>query len=232
MANPVSLSSINPFVNFKISNLGIVGNVLLVLLIAFLILGIIGFFIWYSTVKRQYYIKIHLFKLIGNNPTRIAKLRGREVAFGRAGDKLWRIAPSGLGMAFKIIKWIPIGKFQTAPNEFWYWVRQDEEWINFCPIDIDEISHKMKIKFVQEDMRLQRLATEKLLEQRLLKKGLWEKYGVIIGYVIFFMIITIALIIIFYQWSHIIEGTNALISKINVLLSKAETSRGLIPPPP
>ena len=63
----------------------------------------------------------------------------------------------------------------------WYYIREDGEWINFKQINIDEESRKMNVKFVQEDMRLQRLATERILEQRLLNKSFWEKYGMILG---------------------------------------------------
>lgn len=224
-----TLSSVNPFSNFQISGMGAVSLILMVIIIAILVLGIIGFIAWYIAVKKQYYLKIHLFKLIGNSPTRVAVLKAKEVPFGRAGDKLWRVAPPGLLMPFKIVKWLPIGKYQTAPNEFWYWMREDGEWINFRPTDIDSVSREMKIKFVQEDMRLQRLATEKLLEQRLMNKSFWEKYGIVIGYVIFFLVITVSLIIIFYQWSKIIDQTNILISKVTELLTRAESTTSLIP---
>lgn len=230
MADAVGLGELNPFGGFSMGGVGVVGNVLIVIVIALLVIGIVGFFIWYFTVKKAYYIKIHVFKLVGNSPTRINLLRAKEVPFGRAGDKLWRVAPGkGLSMMFKIIKWLPPGKFQSAPNEFWYWIREDGEWINFTPTNVDTKSREMEIKFVQEDMRLQRLATEKLLEQRLLAKSFWEKYGIVIGYVVFFLVITVSMVIIFYQWSDIITGTNQVLAQVANLLEKAEASKSLVP---
>jgi hypothetical protein len=176
-------------------------------------------------VKKQYWINIHVFRLIGNNPTRVAIFKAKEVSFSKAGDKLWRIAPNNpLTMAFQIIKWIPVGKFQTAPREFWYWIRKDGEWINFRPADIDAISGEMGVRFVQEDMRLSRISTERILEQRLMGKTFWEKYGLIIGYTIFFLVITVAMIIIFYQWSKLIEQMTPLVNMITEAYMKSQAS--------
>lgn len=183
----------------------------------------IGIIIYFYVIKSQYTIRIVAFKLIGNTPTRVANYCAKDVPFGFAGDKLWRVAPvSLLSRPFKIVKWLSIGKFQTASNEFWYWIREDGEWINFSLTDIDTQSRQMKVKFVQEDMRLQRLATEKLLQTRLLDKTFWEKWGMVIGYVIFFMFITIALIIIFYQWSKLLDKTAPLIDTMKIALEKLQ----------
>jgi len=226
MVNP---SDLNPFANFKMGGLGTVGNIALVIGISLLIIILFGVLIYFLALRKSYNIKIHVFRLVGNVPTRIAIFRAREVLFGMAGDKLWRVAPQGLSMGFKVIKWLPVGKFQTAPHEFWYWIRQDGEWINFTPVDIDTKTSEMKIKFVQEDMRLQRLATEKLLEQRLMNKSFWEKYGLIIGYLAFFLIITIAMVIIFYQWSDIVTKIGGLVEKLTYAIEVAEKTDSLIP---
>ena len=230
MADPITsqLSGMNPFTNFNIG-IGTFGNIALILLVTIMIMALIGLLVFFFAVKKSYSIRIPVYKLIGNTPTRVNTFFAKEVPFGMAGDKLWRIAPKGFAMPFKIIKWLPVGKYQSAPNEFSYWIRQDGEWINFSFTNIDEKSGNMGIKFVQEDMRLQRLATEKLLEQRLLNKGFWEKYGLIIGYVFFFLVITICMIIIFYQFSKIIEKLSGLVGVLVTALEKTNAPSSLIP---
>ena len=218
-----AISTMNPFANAKVGSMSTFASIGLVLAIVFIIFVLICVIIWIYMVKRQYWINIHVFRNIGNNPTRVAMYKAKEVSMGFAGDKLWRVAPSGaIGMAFSIIKWIPAVKFQTAPREFWYWIRKDGEWINFRPSDIDEISKEMGVKFVQEDMRLSRISTERILEQRLLNKSFWEKYGMVIGYVIFFLVITVAIIIIFYQWSKLIEAMTPLVQMMTETYAKAQ----------
>ena len=205
MADPVSLASVNPLagVNFGTS-VGTWGSIALVIAIATVILGLGGALVYWQIVRKQYWIKIHVFRLIGNIPTRVAVYSAREVPFGMAGDKLWRVTQAGWNK-IKPIKWLPVGKIQTAPREWWYYIRSDGEWVNFQMSDLDKISKKMGIKFVQEDMRLQRLATERLLEQRLLNKSFWEKYQTMIMGMILFLIIAVCMVIIFYQWSKLLD---------------------------
>lgn len=220
MASAVNLGQLNPFAKINLGQGSSFATILLIFFIAVVILGLIGGLIYFSSVKKQYWIRIHVFRLVGNVPTRVAIYCAKEVPFGMAGDKLWRVAPLGLiSKAFKVIKWLPVGKLQTARNEFWYWIREDGEWINFIQSDIDEISKKAGVKFVKEDMRLQRLATERLLEQRLMNKSFWEKWGTVIMTVIFFLVIAVCMVVIFYQFSKVIEKLSPLLDVMSQTLS-------------
>lgn len=237
MADSVSIASVNPLGNFNVGNLSSLGSILLVVFIAVFILGCIGALIWFNVVKKQYWIKIKTFRLVGNTPTKVGEWCAKEIPFGMAGDKLWRVAPMGIvSRAFKIVKWLPVGKIQSAPSEFWYWIRKDGEWINFSLADIDEISSLASVKFVQEDMRLQRLATDRLLEQRLMQKTFWEKWKDTIMLVIFFLVTAVCMVIIFYQWSKLLDKMQPLVQSLTQSLNIIQrtcnlnaTSSGLIP---
>lgn len=236
----VDLGSLNPLASAKIGSLSSFASALIIFFVIVVILGLLAVIILMFVVKRQYFITIRVFRNVGNIPTQIAIFKAKEVPMGMAGDKLWRVAPNSvLMMAFKIVKWLPVGKKQTAPNEFWYWIREDGEWINFIMSDIDEISRKMNVKFVQEDMRLQRLATDRLLEQRLMNKTFWEKWGNVIMTIIFFLVIAVCVVIIFYQWSKLIDKMSPLVDattkSLNIIsrtcpaLTNATGGSGLIP---
>lgn len=225
----LDITKLNPISGFKLGGLSTIGNILLLVTLAGLVVVMVGVLMWVMVSKKTFWIKIHVFRLIGNTPTRVANYKAKEENIGLAGDKLWRVAPTGISMPFKIIKWLPVGKYQAAPREFWYWIRQDGEWINFTFTDLDDTSKLMGIKFIQEDMRLQRLATERLLYDRFMKKSFWEKYGHIIMYLLFFLVITVAMVIIFYQWSKIIDKTGELISMVQSIIERQSAVSSLIP---
>jgi hypothetical protein len=199
-----SVNDLNPFSSITGGSLGSIGAILLVIAIVVVIFGLVGFLIYWRVVKKQYWIKIHVFRLIGNVPTRVAIYDAKEVPFGMAGDKLWKVAPSGM-FKFRVIKWLPVGKIQSAPREFWYSIREDGEWINFSLEDLNEIQKKAGVRFVQEDMRLQRLATERLLEQRLMNKSFWEKWGTTVMMIVVFLVVAVCMVIIFYQFSKLLD---------------------------
>lgn len=201
----MAVADLNPFANIKLgASLGTFGSIALVVMIAVVIIALIGGIIYWRIVKKQYWIRIHVYRLIGNIPTRVAIYSAKEIPFGMAGDKLWKVAPAGMNK-LKTIKWLPVGKIQTAPREFWYYIREDGEWINFQMGDLNKISKEMGIRFVQEDMRLQRLATERLLEQRLMNKTFWEKWGTTVMMIIVFLVIAICMVLIFFQFGKLLD---------------------------
>lgn len=226
MALPSEISSINPLGAVGIGNLSTLGAILLVVVVAVVILGLVGIIIGIFFVRKKYWIRIHVFRLVGNTPTRVAIYHAREFPMGLAGDKLWKVAPAGM-IKLQTVKWLPVGKYQSAPNEFWYWIREDGEWINFKNVDLDKMSKEMNIKFVQEDMRLQRLATDRLLEQRLMNKSFWEKWKETIMLIIFFLVITICMVVIFYQFSKIVDKLSPLVTDIDQSLQLVQRTCGL-----
>jgi flagellar basal body-associated protein FliL len=204
MADPISLSSVNPFKDMGVGGIGMWGSIAIIIVIAVLILGGIGLLIYFKSIKKSYWIRIEVSRLIGGIPQRVATYHAREVPFGMAGDKLWKVASAGM-WKIKAIKWLPVGKLQSAPRMFKYWIREDGEWINYIDSNIDDISKNMGVRFVNEDMRLQRLATERLLEQRLMNKTFWEKWGTTIMLIIVFLVVAICMVIIFYQFGKLLD---------------------------
>jgi hypothetical protein len=213
MADPVSFSEFNPIGGFKLASMGTFGTIMLIVVIAVLLIGFVGVFLYMFFTRKSYYIKIHVFRKVAGVPVRVAIYSAKEVSFGYAGDKLWRVAPAGF-WKLKVVKWLPVGKLQSSAFEYWYFIRKDGEWINYIQDDLDEVSEKMGVKFVQEDMRLQRLATERLLEQRHMEKTFWDKWKDTIISVVLFLVIAVSVVIIFYQFGKILEQINPMVTSM------------------
>lgn len=195
-------------------------NIFLLIMIIVVIIGLIGGCIILWINHKKYKFRIPLYALVGNVVTRIAVAKAKPVGFSRAGDILWYCKGKG------IKKWIVPPTIQSAPNEFWHYLRSDGEWINFSMEDLNEKSRTMGVKFVAQDMRMQRLANEKLLEMKFSNKNFWEKWGVLIGYVIFFLVITVSLVIYFYQLNGAMQILSQVMDKADQLLDKANRISG------
>lgn len=201
-----TISDINPLSNFSVGGFSKIGSIGLIIVIVLVILGMGGFLIWFIMNKKRYKYVIPLYRKIGNQVIRVGFYRARDFPIGKAGDTLWFVA--------KAKKYIAPATLQTGKNEYPHYVREDGEWINFDMPDIDDQMKKADVHYIHQDMRSQRIAISQLLEQRLMQKGFWEKWGVVIGYVIFFMIITVAMIIIFYQWSNIADKVALMLDRL------------------
>ena len=214
-----SLASMNPFGKFDLS-LGFIGNALALFLIVCLILGGIGWLIFWRISSKAYFIKIPLYRLVGNIPTRVATYRARKFQIGKAGDYLWYVKG--------IKKFLPPATIQTAPNEYMHWEREDGEWINFSMGDLDKDQKKAGVKYIHMDMRSQRIATANILEQRLINKGFWDKYKDMIVHLVFYLVVMICMIVIFWQWSKITTQISGLVGQL-IEARKEFSGQGLIP---
>ncbi len=218
MADAVNLSS--QFAGFSV---GKIGYALLIFFLALAVVGVIGGIIfWYMNKKRMKY-KIPLYKKIGSRVIKIAEYKAMDYNISMAGDKLWYVP--------KAKKYIGVGSLQSAPNEYSYFEREDGEWINFEIPDIDEKMKKAGVKYLQQDMRSQRIAISNILEQRFSdQKSWWEKYGNLVTYTIFYLVVAISMVVIFYQWSNIADKIGALFDRIVAYENmKCPNIQGVVP---
>lgn len=215
--NPEDMSLGGMFGGFDIG-LGSVGNVLLVFFVSILILGLIGLAIFMYLNNKKYKYTIPLYRKVGSLPIRVGTYKAKDFPIGNAGDRLWYVR--------KLKKYIPPATVQTAPNEYPHFEREDGEWVNFGLGDIDSQLKTAGVKYVHQDMRANRIAISNLLEQRFTKKGFWDKYGQMIMNVIFYLVVAIAMVVIFYQWSDIVDKTSLLIDRIVELEEQRKSSGG------
>jgi len=214
----VDLSGINPVKNL---NLGSIGTALLVFAVAVVIMILVGglIFLWFK--KRQLKHSIPLFRKVGNRVIKIATFRAKDFKIGRAGDKLWYVP--------KVKKYIIPATLQTAPNEYTHFEREDGEWINIEMPDIDAKMKSFGVKYIHQDMRSNRIAIADILDARFKdKQSWWEKYGHLITHLIFYLIVGIMMVVIFYQWSGIVEDTKMILDQI-VNMQKSTGNQGIIP---
>lgn len=208
----VEVGELNPFASIDIG-LGTIGSALLIFFgVIVFIISVAGFVFWRMNKKKFKYI-IPLYKKIGNATIKIATYKAKDYPIGKAGDKLWLVKLSD-GFIGGAKKYIPPATLQTAPFEYTHFERSDGEWINISMPDVDEIMHQHKVKYVHQDMRANRVAINTLLDQRFTDKSFWAKYGDAIVHIIMYLVITVAMVVIFYQWSDITDKVGTILDRV------------------
>ena len=170
--------------------------------------------------------KIKIFRRVGNQIVLTATDVGMFARVGAAGDYWLKLK--------KFKKTLPRPQIQMAKNEFWYYERDDGEWINFSLADLDEQMKKASAYYVDEDMRLQRLGIQKNLGDRFQKLTFWQKYGTTVITLVYLMVITVCVVIMFQKmaggWAAVEEASKAIhdmaIATANVA---TRTGGGLVP---
>ena len=216
----VSLSDANIFSGIKFGALGLG---LLIFFGALLIVVLVGIAIYFWVMSKQLKYEIPLYKMIGGKAMEVAKYKAKDFKIGFAGDKLWFVP--------KAKKYIMAGTIQSGRNKYLHFEREDGEWVNFGLGDIDQDMKTAGSQYIQSDMRAGRIAISNILEARFKgKESFWEKYGSMITQTIFYLIVSVSMVIIFYQWGGIIDRTNELLGRIIAYEDlKCPATTGVVP---
>lgn len=202
---------------FVAPNMSKVGNWLVYFFIAVLISCLLALLFYLFIIKLKFNKKVILFKQVARSVIPVAEDKGMLQRVGIAGDS-WLLTK-------KFKKILPRPKIEMQKNTYWFYEREDGEWINFSLENIDEKMKLANAYFVDEDMRLQRLGIQRNLKDRLDKQSFWDKYGAQIMMVVFFLIVTICLIVIFNKMNDLVKAlpqlANALESLANAIGSQS-----------
>lgn len=195
----------------------VLANFGLIILVVILVLGALAggiyFLVWFLSFK----VKVISFRNINGYVVPVGKTKGRLKRMGKAGDYIM--------ILMKGRKILPAPEKYINKNTVWYFIREDGEWINFQLGDFDSQMKEAKVKYVHEDMRLARISIERNLRDRNLQKGFWQQYGQMIMSVLFLIIVTICLIILFREISSLTEAIGQM---ANTVTQNAENVNRLL----
>ena len=174
------------------SGMGFFGNLFLWLFIVVIIAGIFGGAFWWWYSNKIFNQKIRVFGMVGNTPMEKWTDKAKYLRLGNAGDRIFFLR--------KIKRHLPEPKIQGGINTWYYWQREDGELINIGFPNVDLIQKKMGVKFIDTDMRMERLGIAKNLQFRHQKDGFWAKYGTLIVQTLAYVMMAIMMIILFIEW--------------------------------
>lgn len=214
---------------------GTLGSVLIWGFVIILVLGLLGWILFWYINKRSYTQNIWIFGKVGGVPMLKFIDKGRMLAFGMAGDRLLNLK--------KMKKFLPPPRIQMGKDIYWFYEREDGELINFSLEDLDERQKKAGAYYVDTDMRMQRLGIEKNLRERMERKGFFEKYGSTIAGAIFVIMVTVALVVLFSKLKDVAISMDGMAGSVNAMaqgiqkfydariggLSPADVGTGLVP---
>ena len=198
--------------------LGTVTNVVIWFFLSIFLCGLIGFGIYLYMMKRTYNQRIIVFGMIGNTPMEKWKDTAKVVPVGRAGDNLFLLR--------RRKRYLPPPLIQGGINTWYYWERKDGELINIGFENVDLAQKKMGAHFVDVDMRMQRLGIEKNLQYRLQDQTFWQKHGQMIINVMFYVIVTMMVIVLFNQFGKVASEVSGVAASVSQYMEKAAEVTG------
>jgi len=175
------------------------------------LLGVAFYFVYKNLIYNK---TVKIYRKVGNKTVLVAVDKGYFARVGNAGD-YWLITK-------KLKKTLPRPTIQSGKNEYWFFEREDGEFINFGLGDIDSQMKVAKVYYIDEDMRLARLGIQKNLRDRFQKVSFWQKYGGLIMNLIYLMVSTILLVILFKEIKGVWEAGHSMASAVRDMAVQVE----------
>lgn len=192
------------------------GLATIVTVFAIVILFVIGaaFFTLWLFMKKLYFKKLIIFEKVGGQIQVTKRDVARDIRLGEAGDFITYTR--------KYKKFLPQPTIQTGNNTYWYYIREDGEWINIGLGDIDEQMRMANAHFLDKELRFARTGMQKNLKDRFQKVTFWDKYGAMIIWTLYIAIVGVMTWLLFDKW---IELSNSVSSAVNTAKEVLELQR-------
>ena len=143
------------------------GTILLWFLGIIIVAGIIAWITYIIIMRRRYKYRIRVYKTVSGKAYEFPETKAMEKKLGVTGDSVLFIK--------KPKKYLPLPQIQAGHNLFYFYIKEDGDWINIGLEELNEKLRELKIHFVDADMRYSRAALQKHFKEEFSNIGWFQK---------------------------------------------------------
>jgi hypothetical protein len=202
----------------KIPDIGVgfgdVLNVFAWLMIIFVCGSAAGIITFILMRNKKFNKKIVVFEKVSGRFEPAYSVRAMITRLGESGDNVLFCA--------KIKKYLPTPTIQTGRNVYWFFVREDGEWINAGIEDFDKKSGEMNVYFLDKEMRYQRAALQKNLKERYAKLTFLEKYGGLMVWTVLCLVLMVGFVLLADKLVSVTGAVENLIKTATAVMEKSD----------
>jgi len=188
------------------------------LIIAIIFLILVGIATFLVVRHLKFNRKIVIFERINGQFQPTGKDRAMPVKFSTSGDTIFYLR--------KRKKYLPNPTIQTGARTYWYFVREDDEWINFGPGDFDEDAKELKARMLDKEMRYARTQVQRGLKDRYDKPGFWKQYGLLVLSIVYITIIGVMFWLALGKFVDLAGALSGVTDSTAKLLDRADSILG------
>lgn len=181
-----------------------------VMLFLFLIAGGIVTYWWIS--KKSYHKTIHVFEDVNGIPAPMNEDKAKEITLPFTSVRAYFLKRRKI--------YLPRPSIQTGKDHYWYFVRDDGEWVNIGLESLNAKLKELKIKFDHTDMRMANASLKKLVEKNYKKLNWLKEYAPYIGFAIIIMMLGIAGYLVMSEANKVVGSANSNVEVLRDILAE------------
>lgn len=190
---------------------------------AFFVLAslVIGIFVVLRYNRKQYSNHIDIFTEIGGVTSPSGQDVAKEIILPNTSIRAFLLKKRGF--------FLPRPSIQTGKNHYWYFIRDDGEWINVGLANLNKEMKDLGLKYDHTDMRMQNASLKKLIDQNYKGSQWLKEYAPYIAIAILILILGIGGFLFMTGAKDVVSGLASAVKtqdetvrEIGRLLSSAE----------
>ncbi len=200
-------------------NIGSVGGGSFIrdVVILLLLLVVAGIFTYWYLNKKSYNKTIVKFREINGLCRRVGTEKAKEIVLPGTSIRAYYLRSSKF--------FLPRPSIETGNDEYWFFIRDDGEWMNIGVGNVNQKLREMDVKFDHTDMRMANAALKRLVDKSY-KKGSWIKeYAPYIAMGILVIMLSIAVYIPMQKGG---EVTGAAAANVETFKEITETMNDIL----
>lgn len=179
-------------INDLLGNLGVdtdlnigagIGSIFSNFMILFLFLIAGGLVTYWYISKKSYNKTIHIFEDVNNSPAPMGQDKAKEITLPFTSVRAFYLKNRKI--------YLPRASIQTGKNNYWYFIREDGEWVNVTLESLNTKLKQLRIKYDHTDMRMANASLKKLVEKNYKKLNWLKEYAPYIGFAIIIIMLGI-----------------------------------------
>lgn len=185
MAEEVSsIGKVFQFVGTDIETVGkATGDFMFYLLVFVCVAGILGIIIWQIIDKKTFNKNISTFGVRDGHTIPKGVFKAREIMIPNTSIKVFQLKNKTI---------LPLPTIETGKNAYLFFIRDDNEWINFGLENMNEELKRLKLNYNHVDMRYANSELGNLIDSNYGQSNFWKEYMPWIMSIGFVIIIGIA----------------------------------------
>lgn len=190
-----------------------IGDLIIFVLLC-LVAGAITY--WYLS-KKSWNKQIVKVKEVNGITRRVGIERAKEITLPGTSVRAFYLKESKF--------YIPRPSIETGMNEFWYFIRQDGEWVNVGLANINDEMKSLGLKYDHSDMRMANAALKRLVDKSYKKSNWLKEYAPYIGFAVIIIMVAIGGYMVIGESAKIVSSTNG---NVEALERITETMNGIL----
>jgi hypothetical protein len=184
----------------------------------FLILCVLAIVVTYFILQRKSYNKtIVKFKEINGITRRVGMEKAKEIVLPGTSVRAFFIKRSKF--------FIPRPSRETGDNEFWYFIRNDGEWVNVGLANLNKELKELGLHYDHTDMRMANAALKRLVDKSYKKTSWLKEYAPYIGFAVIIIMLAIGGYLVMGESAKVVGSTS---SNVEALARITETMDGIL----